>query len=398
MVETKEIAVVKPLDEEMDEIIKEAGCTKIGKSWSDYTKIANTAIRLSNMILNNPEVGKVVKAMQGSPLGFKTDKDKSGGYSLTELSKIVPAAFFYGASLTGNEFNIISDRFYPTVELFTKLVMNVPGLKIGIETCNIVSVNGSETLVNGKIEYVMNNIPDVFEHAYSVKNSSMFMDGLTSKWRRRAYRDLLKLVAQIDVPEGTDGVMVHAETPDQSSTKALLDNMRATEPQPEPEKTDEEKRIEKLKQSHEHFSKQIAAAISQADIDIIRSTLATKCAGYPPEFKASIENMINEKSRSFEQDETIPLPTLEFDPPFESQKMDGFVSLEDVARAKRAIKEATNQIALTTIQQNIFSEITRYKKSDIDAIKQMVIDKTNSFADKNAIPYSKKLDVSDVPH
>jgi hypothetical protein len=191
---------------------------------------------------------------------------------------------------------------------------------------------------------------------------------------------------------------MHAETPDQSNTKALLDNMRATETQPEPEKTDEEKRIEKLKQSHEHFSKQITNAISQTDIDIIKATLAKRCAGYPPEFKVSIDNMINEKSTSFEQDETIPLPSLEIDPPFESQKIDGFISLEDVTRAKRAIKEAPSQLALTTIQQNIFSEINRYKKSDIEAIKQLVIDRTNSFADKNAIPYSKKLDASDVPY
>jgi len=70
-----------------------------------------------------------IMALQGSGLGFRTDKDKEGGYKDEGTVKLCfIEAMLLGAYPVGNEFNIIADRPYLTKEFYTRKLMEFPGL------------------------------------------------------------------------------------------------------------------------------------------------------------------------------------------------------------------------------------------------------------------------------
>lgn len=74
------------------------------------------------------EVMKDVMQLQGTELGFRTDKDSEGGYSENDVRDSVIAALMKGAQVCGNEFNIISKRSYLTKEFFERAVGEFHGL------------------------------------------------------------------------------------------------------------------------------------------------------------------------------------------------------------------------------------------------------------------------------
>lgn len=66
--------------------------------------------------------------LQGTALGFKTDKDREGGYPPEAVKECLIEAVLRGVYPVGNEFNIISGRAYITKEGYTRLVGEIKGL------------------------------------------------------------------------------------------------------------------------------------------------------------------------------------------------------------------------------------------------------------------------------
>ncbi len=84
------------------------------------------------------EVMKPIMFLQGSSLGFRTDKDnpKDGskpGYPVAVVKECLIAAVLTGLLPCGNQFNIIGGRMYITKEGFTALLDKVPGLTYTID-------------------------------------------------------------------------------------------------------------------------------------------------------------------------------------------------------------------------------------------------------------------------
>jgi len=69
-----------------------------------------------------------VMELQGSPLGFRTDKDKEGGYDLSTVKEAAIEATLRGLRLVGNEINIIAGRCYAAKDGLRRLVREWPGL------------------------------------------------------------------------------------------------------------------------------------------------------------------------------------------------------------------------------------------------------------------------------
>jgi len=65
-------------------------------------KIADAITRLSEIL--TPEYMKPIMAMQGNKLGFKTDKDKTGGYpeSVVNIFYSHLFFFFFGVTFSAN--------------------------------------------------------------------------------------------------------------------------------------------------------------------------------------------------------------------------------------------------------------------------------------------------------
>lgn len=75
-----------------------------------------------------PEMMKSVMALQGTKLGFRTDKDREGGYPEDVVKECLIESLLYGAMPTGNEMNIIASNAYLTLEFFRRKLREWPGL------------------------------------------------------------------------------------------------------------------------------------------------------------------------------------------------------------------------------------------------------------------------------
>ena len=87
------------------------------KTLDDMAKSYATACAVQQFrtALSDEKVMAPVMALQGNAVGFLTDKDKAGGYDVATVRDSVVTAMLLGFRLTGNEFNIISGRFYAAV-------------------------------------------------------------------------------------------------------------------------------------------------------------------------------------------------------------------------------------------------------------------------------------------
>ena len=93
-----------------------------------------------------PEAMAPIMEMQGTPLGFKTDKDKDGGYPLNVVREALIEAAMAGVVPCGNQFNIIAGRMYLTKEGFTYLLRQVPDLRYTINQGVPVMVKAGATV------------------------------------------------------------------------------------------------------------------------------------------------------------------------------------------------------------------------------------------------------------
>jgi hypothetical protein len=71
------------------------------------------------------ELMKPIMALQGSPLGFKTDKDKDGGYPVDTVRDCAIVAMMTGVRLHGNELNILGGNPYIAVNGCERLLASL---------------------------------------------------------------------------------------------------------------------------------------------------------------------------------------------------------------------------------------------------------------------------------
>src|SRR5688572_25975220 len=68
-----------------------------------------------------PEMMAPIMEMQGSSLGFRTDKDKEGGYKVDVVKEVLIEATLKGFRMVNNETNIIAGRFYAARDGFERI-------------------------------------------------------------------------------------------------------------------------------------------------------------------------------------------------------------------------------------------------------------------------------------
>jgi hypothetical protein len=86
------------------------------------------AIKAVKSLLTPAMIDNYFMHLQGTALGFLTDKDKSGGYDAQTLQDVIAEAMLRGFYPINNEFNVISGRFYGTKNGFYRKVCEFPGL------------------------------------------------------------------------------------------------------------------------------------------------------------------------------------------------------------------------------------------------------------------------------
>lgn len=148
--------------------------------------------------------------LQGSQLGFLTDKDKEGGYQLPIVRDCLIDALLVGVFPVGNEFNIIAGKMYVTQAGYKRLVKEIPGVEI------LDDIPGTPTLDAGKMKVryclrwkkggVVDELRDPDGNVgrlFVVKvNSGMGDDAIIGKACRKAFKAAYEKITGHATPDG----------------------------------------------------------------------------------------------------------------------------------------------------------------------------------------------------
>lgn len=198
--------------------------------------------------------------LQGSALGFRTDRDTSdkGPYPMGVVRECAIEALLRGFYLTGNEWNIIGENFYAAKNGVERLVKQYPGLsnfilRLGVpvmagEKGAIVAAEASWTLNGVPGSLVCDNLPRtnpdgspmkdadgktiMFDERIPIRvNAGMGADAILGKATRKMYKRVLDKVSGVDndIPDGdvmdTEGYAVgegpRAQTGAQAAAAAM---------------------------------------------------------------------------------------------------------------------------------------------------------------------------------
>lgn len=163
--------------------------------------VASAIEELKNLL--TPEYMKPIMAMQGNKLGFKTDKDKDGGYPEAVVKNCLIEAVLMGLQPTGNQFNIIAGNTYATKEGVGELLKNIEGLsyKTTFELPRI-SADKTSAAIKCNITWELNGIKQKETLEIPVKmNSMMGTDAVIGKATRKARKWLYDDITGSELPE-----------------------------------------------------------------------------------------------------------------------------------------------------------------------------------------------------
>lgn len=122
MSENKIVAVPKETQDRLIQAVNQCqDAARLENTMAKSLAISNGYMQL-RQCLEIPEVKQLVLGFAGTPIGFVTDKDKKGGYGQEVVLNCVLEALTNGATVHGNEFNIIAGRCYFAQNFFARML------------------------------------------------------------------------------------------------------------------------------------------------------------------------------------------------------------------------------------------------------------------------------------
>jgi hypothetical protein len=168
-----------------------------------------------------PELMSLIMDLQGTSLGFRTDKDKDGGYPPAVVKECAIECILKGGQLIGNEMNIIAGRFYATKEYFTRIMREMDGLRDLVLQPGVPNLGSNGALVPyvatwkycgvpGRMERVCRLGPDgktvVEDTRICVRvNAGMGADAILGKAERKMRAAIYSLITGSQVSDGEVG-------------------------------------------------------------------------------------------------------------------------------------------------------------------------------------------------
>lgn len=155
-------------------------------------------------ILLTDDYMKPIMALQGNKLGFRSDKDKTGGYDVSVVKNCLIEAVLIGLQPTGNQFNIIAGNMYPTKEGCGYLLNNFAGLKYDI-VCGLPKINNEKTgaAVDVSINWTISGNTNEKIIPIPIKiDSYASVDSIIGKATRKGRAWLLSNISGVEVTDG----------------------------------------------------------------------------------------------------------------------------------------------------------------------------------------------------
>lgn len=117
-----------------------------------------TALR---KVLSEGVMKEFFMPIQGTRLGFQTDKDKDGGYDLATVREVLIEAFMRGFRPIGNELNVIAGQFYGAKNGYERIVREYPGLTdLRVELSVPEDAPKGNSLVSAHAVWFLNGVQD----------------------------------------------------------------------------------------------------------------------------------------------------------------------------------------------------------------------------------------------
>lgn len=167
--------------------------------------VASAVAEISNLL--TPSVLTPVMALQGRGIGFKTDKDTSGGYPIEVVRDCLIEAAMSGVFPCNNEFNIIAGRAYVTKEGMRRKLSQVKGLSYTL-TPDVprASQDGRGAVCKMLIEWSYQGKDNKKEIDIPCRMSTgMGADAIVGKATRKALAWLYQTITGQSVPDGEAG-------------------------------------------------------------------------------------------------------------------------------------------------------------------------------------------------
>lgn len=194
----KQIEVAKKLNEKIGSILGNDALMGFERAFQVSSAIQD----LKNLL--TPEYMKPIMALQGNKLGFKTDKDKTGGYPEEIVKTCLIEAVLTGFEPTGNQWNIISGSMYGTKEGFGAVLNKIKGLEQDIvPTLPRMNQARDGAAVLMKIKWTYQGKTEEKEIEFAVKLDPTYgtVDAAVGKATRKARAWLFNKINGTDVGE-----------------------------------------------------------------------------------------------------------------------------------------------------------------------------------------------------
>lgn len=193
-----QLQVFQKINESITSVISEQDLMGFERAYK-----MSTAIKEIKSLLSDSYMAPILE-LQGTSLGFKTDKDKDKGYPVDVVRKCLIEAVFLGVQPYGNMFNIIAGNTYLTKEGLGYLLKNIEGLRYDI-VFDLPRVNNtnSSAAIAAKIswDYKVEKGNKTIEIPIKV-NSMMGTDAIIGKATRKARKWLYDYLTGSEIPEG----------------------------------------------------------------------------------------------------------------------------------------------------------------------------------------------------
>ena len=225
-------------------------------------KVAGAVQTLRGLL--GPEAMGMIMELQDTPLGFRTDKAREGGYAMPVVREALIEATLQGVYPVGNEFNIIGGRCYITKEGFGHKLRDVPGLRWSV-TPGVPEIGQGGARVSVDVEWSLNGGTAqrrTLEFAIRL-NAGMGADAVCGKATRKARAWLWSEVTGNETPDG-DAQEVEARVVGSPKDRSSGAGAEEEAPAPEDAAAEREKLTQWLKDAARAVGEPAKAAINQA--------------------------------------------------------------------------------------------------------------------------------------
>lgn len=167
--------------------------------------LANAVQQLRELL--TPEYMKPIMQLQGSALGFRTDKDrnqdgsKGPGYPESIVKECIIEAVLSGLEPVGNQFNIIAGNTYATKNGVRNQLRKIAGLQYTI-VHDLPRVVEDKAAVTSTVTWTIGPIKGEKQLQIPIRvNKSMGTDAIIGKAERKARKWLFENLTGIDIPD-----------------------------------------------------------------------------------------------------------------------------------------------------------------------------------------------------